>query len=95
MGLGNTVTRCQCCGIYIRTWDKTCPECKAKQSEWEQGQRVTPQLTCPECHGKNLRKNGLANSKQRWLCKNCGLTTNYPVGEDAPRRKPRKVLQRQ
>jgi len=29
-------------------------------------------MKCPRCQSENTRKDGHANGKQRWECKNCG-----------------------
>ena len=34
------ITYCSKCGLVIWEWVKVCPECKANQEEWKEGEKV-------------------------------------------------------
>ena len=49
----------------------------------------TVEIACPKCESTNLRKNGLRQGKQRYVCKDCGK--QFAVSDSGEEVKPQKV----
>jgi len=35
-------------------------------------------MTCPHCRSANLKRNGTAKGRQRWICRDCGRSHIEP-----------------